>query len=720
MKTLKFEVDADGIALITLDDPGRQVNVVSPEWMDEFIEVIERVASDDAIRGAIVTSAKPTFMAGADLEHLMSLFDSGITLKQAFEFSQKPSVKMHRRMETCGKPFVAAINGLALGGGFELCLACHYRVIVDDPKAVVGLPEVNVGLLAGSGGTQRMPRMIGIEKSLPLLLEGKSVTPAQALELGLVDAVVPADQLIATARKWLLESADPVRAWDKKGYRLPEGMGLINHEQAASYSAHVARIAAKTFHNYPAPIAILDCVFEGTLMPFDKALAVESKHFARLLTDPVARNIIRTTFVNKKQADRLVRRPQGFPESKVSKLGVLGAGMMGAGIAYVSAAAGIDVVLLDTSVEQAEKGKAYSAKLLARQVERGRRSREQADAVLARIKTTASYEDLAGCELVVEAVFEDRQVKADVTAKAEAVLGSDAVFGSNTSTLPITGLAENSKRPEQFIGLHFFSPVDRMPLVEVIMGKQTSQETLARALDFVAQLRMTPIVVNDGRGFYTSRVFQTFIHEGMRMLEDGVEPALIENAARMAGMPMGPLALTDEVSVELPWMIVQQAIKDLGDAYKRPCSYEVMRRMVEEFKRIGRKAGAGFYDYPAEGGKQLWPGLKEAFPPAAEQPPVEELRKRFLYIQALETARCLEEGVLTHPADGDVGSVLAWGFPTWTGGTLSLIDTVGIQTFVEECERMANLYGDRFMPSDWLRERAKRNEAFYPKSNPVS
>ncbi|MCC4114745.1 enoyl-CoA hydratase/isomerase family protein [Aromatoleum toluclasticum] len=716
MTTLKFEVDADGIALITLDDPARPVNVVSPEWMDEFIAAIERVAADGAIRGAIVTSAKPAFMAGADLKYLMTLFDAGIGAKEAFEFSQKPSVNMHRRMETCGKPFVAAINGLAMGGGYELCLACHYRVIVDDPRAGIGLPEVNVGLLAGSGGTQRLARMIGIERALPLLLEGKTVPPAEALKLGMVDAVVPAAELIAAARKWLLESPDPMRPWDKKGYRVLEGFGLLNHEQAASYSAHVAKIAARTWHNYPAPVAILDSVFEGMLMPFDKALTIESKHFARLLADPVSRNIIRTTFVNKGQADRLVRRPAGVPASKVKKLGVLGAGMMGAGIAHVSAMAGLDVVLLDATFEQAVKGKAYSERLLDKAIERGRRTREEADAVLARITPTTNYDDLGDCELVVEAVFEDRAVKARVIAKAEGALSADATFASNTSTLPISGLAEYSVRPEQFIGLHFFSPVDKMPIVEVIVGKRTSEQTLARALDFVAQLRMTPIVVNDGRGFYTSRVFQTFIHEGMRMLEDGVEPALIENAARMAGMPVGPLALTDEVTVELPWKIVQQSIADLGDAYVRPCSYEVMRRMVEGFKRPGRKAGAGFYDYPAEGGKRLWSGLRDAFPPAVEQPPVEELRKRFLYIQALETARCLEEGVLTHPADGDVGSVLAWGFPTWTGGTLSLIDTVGVGRFVEECERLAGQYGQRFKPSGWLRERAVRGEPFYPKT----
>ncbi|GLU37329.1 3-hydroxyacyl-CoA dehydrogenase NAD-binding domain-containing protein [Pseudomonas sp. NBRC 100443] len=711
--TLRLEVDKDGLALIILDDPLRPMNVVSPEWLEEMIATVERIASDDAIKGAMIISAKPAFMAGADLKYLMGRFDAEMSLQDAYVFSQRASRDLHRRMETCGKPFVAVLSGLALGGGFELALACHHRILVDNPKALVGLPEVTVGLLAGSGGTQRLPRMIGIQKALPLLLEGKTVGPAEALKLGMVDAVLPAQELLGAARAWLLGTPDAQRAWDKKGYRPAEGLGLLNSAQAAAYTMQVGRIAAKTWHNYPAPIAILDSVFEGMLMPFDKALNLESKYFARLLTDPVARNIIRTTFVSKGQADRLVRRPQAVPQSKVNRLGVLGAGMMGAGIAYVAAQAGLDVILLDTTQEQAEKGRDYSRKLLDKAVERGSRKPDQAAAILGRIRPTTDYSDLEGCELVIEAVFEDQAVKAAVIAKAEAMLGSGAVFASNTSTLPISGLAEASRRPAYFIGLHFFSPVDKMPLVEVIVGKQTSQETLARSLDLIAQLRMTPIVVNDSRGFYTSRVFQTFIHEGMRMLEEGVAPALIENAAKLAGMPVGPLALLDEVTVELPWKIVQQSIEALGDAYVRPCSYTVMQRMVEEFKRIGRRAGGGFYDYPAEGGRRLWAGLAEAFPLAPEQPEVGELRKRILYIQALETARCMEEGVLTHPADGDLGALLGWGFPSWTGGTLSLIDTVGVQAFVADCERLAKLHGSRFKPSAWLRDRALRGEPFY-------
>lgn len=710
MQTLRIQTGSDRIALITLDDPTRPMNVVTPEWMDELIGAIEQVAADPAVIGAIITSAKPAFMAGADLKYILTLAGGAISSREAFEFSQKPSVKMHRRLETCGKPFVAAINGLCLGGGYELALACHYRVIVDDPKALVGLPEVTVGLLPGSGGTQRLPRMVGVEKALPLLLEGKTVGPAEALKLGMVDAVVPAAALIDTARNWLLSKPDAEPAWDKKGYR--NSSGLLNPAIVQIMVTRPALLAARTQRNYPAPIAILDCVFEGTLLPFDKALTLESKYFARLLCDPVSRNIIRTTFVNKGEAGKLARRPAGVPAWRVARLGVLGAGMMGSGIAYVAASSGMQVVLLDSALELAEKGKAHAAKMLAKAQERA--TRTQVEEILARIDPTIDYAHLAGCDLVVEAVFEDPAVKADVTRKSEAAIPAGAIFASNTSTLPITLLAQASSRPQQFLGLHFFSPVDRMPLVEVIVGEQTNEQTLARALDFVAQLRMTPIVVRDARGFYTSRVFQTFIHEGMAMLSEGVAPALIENAAKQAGFPLGPLALVDEVTLELPWKIVQEAQVALGAQFVRPCAYEVMRRMLEDLKRPGKRYGRGFYEYPEGGTKHVWPGLGQAFPLAATQPSVSELKKRLLYIQSLETARCLEEGVLTHPADADVGSLLAWGFPSWTGGTLSLIDTVGIAAFVAECERMAALYGPRFVPSAWLRERAQRADTFYP------
>jgi 3-hydroxyacyl-CoA dehydrogenase/enoyl-CoA hydratase/3-hydroxybutyryl-CoA epimerase len=516
---------------------------------------------------------------------------------------------------------------------------------------------------------------------------------------------------VETARRKILNGLDPVRAWDKKGYRC--NSGLLDNRLATVYSARQARIAAQTQRNYPAPIAILDCIFEGTQMPIDKALDLESKYFAKLLCGPVARNIVRTMFVSKGELAGLSRRPMNVPKAKFASVGVLGGGMMGSGIALVAATAGLDVVLLDTDMTRAGKGKAYAEGVLDKDVQRGRRSRAQADAILQRIRPTTDYSDLAGCEIVIEAVFEDQGIKADVTRKAEAVIAKSAVFASNTSTIPISELAGAAQRPAHFIGLHFFSPVDRMPLVEVILGRQTTPETLARALDFVGQLRMVPIVVKDSRGFYTSRVFQTFIHEGMRMVEEGVLPALVENAARMAGFPVGPLAVTDEVTLELPMKIVAESEKALGADYVRPCAYNVMKRMLEEFERPGKRAGKGFYDYPEGGKKRLWPGLAQAFPPTPQQPSVDELRKRLLYIQALETARCIESGVLSQAKEGDVGSVLGWGYPSWTGGTLSFIETVGLADFIAECDRLAAAYGPRFKPSEWLRERAATGETFY-------
>jgi 3-hydroxyacyl-CoA dehydrogenase/enoyl-CoA hydratase/3-hydroxybutyryl-CoA epimerase len=457
-RTLHVEVDADGIALITLDDASRPMNVVSPEFIDDMIAAIERIAADPAVRGAVITSAKPAFMAGADLKYIATLTGGAISVGEAFAFSQRPSLEMHRRLETCGKPFVAAINGLALGGGYELCLACHHRVMAEAPKAVVGLPEVTVGLLPGSGGTQRLPRMIGVEAALPFLVDGKTASPAEALAAGLVDAVVPPAELIQAAKNWLLAKPDAVRMWDKKGYKPPGG--LLNPAIATVMSMRVAAVAARTHHNYPAPIAILDCVFEGTMMPFDKALRLESKYFAKLLCDPVARNLIRTTFLNKAEAGKLARRPANVPTLQVKTLGVLGAGMMGAGIALVAASAGIEVVLLDREMAVAEKGRSHSVNALAKDVQRGKRTAAQADAIVARITPTVDYADLRSCGLVVEAVFEDMSIKADATRKAEAAIPVQALMASNTSTLPISELAAASSRPGQYIGADAFGRGD--------------------------------------------------------------------------------------------------------------------------------------------------------------------------------------------------------------------------------------------------------------------
>ena len=710
MRHISIAKGANGIATLTLDNADETMNLVSESWIAEMNTAIAALAADADVTGVILTSGKKAFMAGADLKLLVQGYGT-LSKAAAVAFSQR-ATKMHRAIETSGKPWVAALNGLALGGGLELALACHGRVLVDDPKAVVGLPEVNVGLLPGSGGTQRLPRIAGVKVALDLLLSGRAVAPAEALKLKIVDAVVPAADLIAAAEAWLVAYSDPVKPWDVKGYAIPESRGLLNPEAAAMFSATTASVSAKG-GNTPAPGAILSCVFEGVQLPFDKALGVESKYFASLLTGPVSRNIIRTTFLSKAAAEKGARRPAGVPKGTVTKVGVLGAGMMGAGIALVSAQAGIDVVLIDRDVPSAEKGKAYAAKVLGKEVDKGKRTQAAADAILARITPTEDFALLNGCDLIVEAVFEDTAIKAETTRKAEAVIPASAIFATNTSTLPITRLAEASARPAQFIGLHFFSPVERMGLVEVIMGKATSQETLARSLDFVAQLRKTPIVVNDSRGFYTSRVFQTLIHEGGAMLAEGIPPAVIENAARQAGMPVGPLALLDELSFDLPLKIVDQAIAEEGSAYQPPAGEPTLRRMRDVIGRGGRKAGGGFYDYPEGGKKRLWSGLAEHFPPVADYD-LAELKHRFLTIQAMETARCLEEGVLTTPEDADLGAVYGWGFPAWTGGTISYIDTIGVAAFVREADRMAQLYGPRFAPSAWLRSRAARGESFYP------
>lgn len=711
-ETLHIDVDAEGVATITIDIPGKSVNVITPGFQADLAVAIERVAGDDAVRGVIITSARRDFMAGADLKDLVTAYDRGVSAADAARFSGELNA-LYRRLETCGKPVAAAINGLALGGGLELALACHYRVLADAPKVVVGLPEVKVGLLPGAGGTQRLPRLIGIASALKLMVEGRHVAPAEALKLGIVHELAPVAEVVARARAWLATGPEAVAPWDRKGFKVPGGAGQQNPGVAQTFMVSNALVAKETWHNLPAPVAILSAVYEGCQLPFDRGLAVESKYFGRLLSGPVARNLMRTLFVNKGLADSLSRRPEDVPRSKVATLGILGAGMMGAGIAHVSAQAGIEVVLLDTSLENAERGKGYSQRLLDKGVQRGKLSQEQAGAVLSRIRCTADFADLAACDLVVEAVFEQRDIKADATARAEAALRPTAVFASNTSTLPITGLAQASRRPAQFVGIHFFSPVDKMPLVEVIVGEKTSRETLARALDYVAQLRKTPIVVNDSRGFYTSRVFGTFVAEGQAMLAEGVEPALIENTARMAGFPVGPLAVSDEVTIELQWKITQQTERDFGGRFQRPVNYEVMHRMVE-LGRPGRRQGGGFYDYPADAPKRLWPGLGQHWPARADQPAAGELVARFLTIGALESARCLEARVIAHPADADLGSILGIGYPAWTGGALSYIETVGLPRFVAECRRMARQYGPRFKPTRALVRMAREGRGFYP------
>ncbi len=712
MSAFKYEVDADGVALITIDQQDKSMNVLDRNVIEELDALVDKVAADDAVKGAVVTSAKDSFIAGADLMMVLSDMRPGRDPNDVYK-EWTGLQQVYRKLETCGKPFAAAINGTALGGGLELCLACHYRVAADNPKSKIGLPEVQVGLLPGAGGTQRLPRLIGIEAALPLMLKGTHLKVGKAADLGIVHAVVAPGEEVAAAKQWILDGGEAIAPWDQKGFKVPGGSGLMHPKIVQTQTVAAALLQQTTNHNYPAPIAIMKSVYEGSVVPIDTALRIESRYFAELLVSDEARNMIRTLFVNKGAADKLVRRPAGVEKSRVTKLGVLGAGMMGAGIAYVSARAGIQVVLLDRSKDDAERGKDYSRKLNQKAIDRGRLDADKAQAMLDLITTTDDYAELEGCELVIEAVFEDVDIKRDVTEKTEAVIPEDAIFASNTSTLPISGLAKASKRPKQFIGIHFFSPVDKMPLVEVILGKETGDVATARALDYIQQIRKTPIVVNDSRGFYTSRVFSTFTREGIALLAEGVNPALIENVAKQAGMPVGPLAVTDEVSIELAWMITNATRKALGDAYIATPADEVMMVMVEKLERKGKKVGAGFYDYPEDGEKRLWSGLSEEFPRAAEQPSRDEVEKRLLYIQAIETARCLEEGVLTTPEDADIGSVFGWGFPPHTGGTLSYIDTIGTRDFVAEADRLAASYGPRFEVPEGLRAMAEQDKTYY-------
>lgn len=702
-------IDADGIATITWNMAERSMNVLSEASIAAFSEAVEKALGDGAVKGVIVTSAKADFIAGADLAMLQKSSDPAEMLKNGGAMQ-----KLFRAMEKSGKPFVAAINGTALGGGLEICLACHRRIAADNPKALIGLPEVLVGLLPGGGGTQRLPRMIGLRQALPYLLEGRKVDPARALKDGLVDEVVAPDRLLAAARDWAL-AAKPeqlVKPWDAKGFKLPGG-AVNSPAGQQTFVAGNAMLHAKTWGNYPAPRNIMSCVYEGCQVDIDTGLRIETRYFIQCALSPEAKNMIRSLFFSIGDANKLASRPKGVAAQTYRRIGVLGAGMMGAGIAYAAATAGIEVVLLDTSLEAAEKGKAYSAGLLEKKVGQKRLSPAARDETLSRIRPTVDFTDLKGAELVVEAVFENRDIKAEVTRKAEAAIGAGAIFASNTSTLPITGLAEASVRPEDFIGLHFFSPVDRMPLVEIIRGKKTSDACLARAMDFVKKIRKTPIVVNDSRGFYTSRVFGTYVAEGLALLGEGVAPALIENAGRQAGMPVGPLALADEVSLDLMHKVRKQTKADLGDAYRAGPGDEVTTRMVEKLGRIGKKAGKGFYDYPAGGRKQLWSGLKDQFPPAANQPSLEEVKKRLMYVQSVETARCMEEKVVLDPRDADVGSILGWGFAPFQGGTISQIHTLGIGRFVAECDLLAQAHGHRFAPPKLLRDMAASGQSFY-------
>ncbi|MFN3201301.1 MAG: 3-hydroxyacyl-CoA dehydrogenase NAD-binding domain-containing protein [Bradymonadia bacterium] len=707
---IEYTVDADGIATITWSTPG-PVNTLSEASMSQFAAHMQSALDDEAVKGVIITSSKADFIAGADLSMLLTMHEADA----ASIFEQ--TMQMHaltRKMETTGKPVVAAINGTALGGGYEIALACHHRVAADHPKIKIGLPEVKLGLLPGGGGCQRLPRLVGIQEAMTLLTQGRQLNPQKALAKGLVDAVVPAEELLSAAKAWALANPQASQPWDEKRFKIPGG-GVQTPKGVQTFVGANAMLRKETWGNYPAPKAILSTVYHGLQLPLDTALRHEARAFTSLVKGKVARNMISTLFFGLNDANKLKGRPADVPRETFEKIGVLGAGMMGAGIAYQAAVNGMQVVLLDRDLASAEKGKQHAADLLRSAVNRKKTTAEAAEATLGRITATASYADLEGCTLVVEAVFEDRGIKADVTAKTEAVIPEGAIFASNTSTLPITGLAEASIRPEQFIGLHFFSPVHKMPLVEIIVGARTSDATLARSMDFVKALKKTPIVVNDSRGFFTSRVFATYVQEGIAMVAEGVSPALIEHGGRLAGMPVGPLALADEVSLELMLRIARQTRADLGDDAPSHPALAVADRLAGEdgLGRVGKKAKAGFYEYPAGENKRLWSGLAEHFPLADVQPDLDTVKRRLLHIQAIESTRCLEEGVLRAPVDADIGSILGWGFCPFHGGVIRYIDTVGVRTLVGECNALAETCGPRFAPPASLVQMAESGERFY-------
>jgi len=699
MQNATYEFRPGGAALITIDMQDSPVNVMNDAFSVMLDEVLAKLEADKAsLKGVILTSAKQVFVAGGDVTKILQLRENGAEAGYAFVEGLKAQL---RQLETLGVPVVAALNGSALGGGLELALAAHHRVSLDDPKIQFGFPEVGLGVLPGGGGIVRSVRMLGLMKALPLLTEGRRLNPVQALEIGLVDELVTnSDALIERAETWIAANADATQPWDRKGYRIPGG-DMFTPQNAGAMASFPSMIFKKTRGLLPAAERILNVAAEGTQVSFAAACEIESRGFAELLMTPPAGNLIRTMFIQMGEIASGASRPPIEGKNKVATLGVVGAGMMGRGIAYSAALAGIGVVLKDVTVEAAENGKAYSQGLLDKDVAREKRTVEQRDAILARIHATADMADLSSCDMVIEAVFEDVELKHGIFRNIEAVLPASAVVATNTSTLPISLLAKGSQRPDKFIGLHFFSPVDKMHIVEIICGEATSPETLAKAYDFVQQIKKTPIVVNDSRGFFTSRVFSVFIDEGDRLLKDGVDPVVIENLARQAGMPVGPLAVQDEVMMDmlLRTFRANQALDaELNDDYAKV--YEICGELCDTMSsrgRPGRSAGAGFYDYAADGSKVLWPGLADLFGGKTEMAH-DDIRDRMMYRMVIEAARCLHEGVVNNVRDGNVGSILAFGFPVHTGGVYQFVRSAGVDVFMARAQELAQAFGERFEP----------------------
>jgi 3-hydroxyacyl-CoA dehydrogenase/enoyl-CoA hydratase/3-hydroxybutyryl-CoA epimerase len=709
--TIKWDKDADGIVTLTLDDPAGSANVMNEHYQESMRKAVDRLeAEKDSITGVVITSAKKTFFAGGDLNGMMTIGPDDA--QQAFDMVEAVKRDL-RRLETLGVPVVAAINGAALGGGLEIALACHRRIAADVKGSVIGLPEVTLGLLPGGGGVTRTVRMFGIQKAfMEILSQGTRFRPAKAKEVGLVDELVDSvDELVPRAKAWIKENPDAhTQPWDAKGYKMPGG--TPSSPGLASILPSFPALLKKQLKGapMPAPRAILNAAVEGAQVDFDSASRIESRYFTQLVTGQTAKNMIQAFFFDLQTINSGGSRPQGIEKTLPKKVGVLGAGMMGAGIAYVTAKAGFEVVLKDVTLEAAQKGKGYSEKLEAKALERGRTTPEKSKALLDRIKPTADVADFKGVDFVIEAVFENTELKHKVFAEIEDIVDPKAILGSNTSTLPITGLAAGVKRQEDFIGIHFFSPVDKMPLVEIIKGEKTSDEALARVFDYTLAIGKTPIVVNDSRGFYTSRVIGTFVNEALAMLGEGVEPASIEQAGGQAGYPAPPLQLSDELNLELMQKIATETRKGVeaaGGTYEPHPAEAVVNTMIE-LGRPGRAKGAGFYEYADGKRAGLWPGLREAFKSGSSTPPLQDMIDRMLFAEALETQKCLDEGVITSTADANIGSIMGIGFPPWTGGTAQFIVGyqgelgTGKEAFVARAKQLAERYGDRFNPPESL------------------
>jgi 3-hydroxyacyl-CoA dehydrogenase/enoyl-CoA hydratase/3-hydroxybutyryl-CoA epimerase len=722
MTDFVMETDTDGVALITWDTVGKSMNVMNQNAFELLSDLVDEALTDDAVKGIVLTSGKDTFAGGMDLNVIAKMkedagddpargvFEGVMQMHGVLRKIERAG--MDPKTQKGGKPIATALPGTALGIGLELPLSTHRIFCADNSKAKIGLPEIMVGIFPGAGGTTRLVRKMGAMAASPFLLEGKLSDPASAKRAGIIDEVV-ADP-VAAAKVWVLNAkdADLVKVWDAKGYKMPGG-APYHPAGFMTFVGASAMVNGKTQGVYPAAKALLSAVYEGALVPFDTALKIEARWFTNVLMNPSSGAMIRSLFINKEALEKGAVRPKDVADQKVKKVGVLGAGMMGAGITLVSAQAGIEVILLDQNQEAADRGKAYSASYMDKGIARKKATEEKKEQLLSRITATTNFAELKGCDLIVEAVFEDPKIKAEVTAKVEAVIGEDCIFASNTSTLPITDLAKASQRPDQFIGIHFFSPVEKMLLVEIIKGKQTGDVAVAKALDYVRQIRKTPIVVNDARFFYANRCIIPYINEGMRMGAEGVAPPLVENAARLLGMPLGPLQLVDETSIDLGAKIARATRAAMGDAYPDGAVDEVVFWMEAE-GRLGRKAKAGFYSYDDQGKRQgLWEGIGGKYTEYESQPDLITVQHRLLFAQVLEAVRALEEGVLEDIREGDVGAILGWGFAPWSGGPFSWLDMIGAPYAAERCDQLAEAFGDRFDCPDLLREMAAKGHSFY-------